>query len=259
MSPNHTRRPARAGLLAVLALVAVLALFATACSSDSKATATTTTAAAGATTTTASKFTGKLVGTFKVTAAVCTAAGAPTAGSYFRMVQSAGSLTAGPFVSNADSICAEKTYSGLIPGSDGGLITGAYQSQPANPFDATKNGVAAKIVEPTKFFAVGFALSTNDKDPTSGKAVPAPSITADANGKLTGDLRALNVAWNGQQFNQGAPKADGGSPGLTTAASGTIDPKTGAFTLEWASQVVGGPFNGFTGVWRLTGTFTPAS
>jgi hypothetical protein len=28
--------------------------------------------------------------------------------------------------------------------------------------------------------------------------------------------------------------------------------------ITWASAVVGGPFNGFTGYWHLTGTFTAA-
>ena len=39
-----------------------------------------------------------LVGTFKVVAGKCTAVGAPTAGSYFRMVFSGGDTTSGPFV-----------------------------------------------------------------------------------------------------------------------------------------------------------------
>jgi len=33
---------------------------------------------------------------------------------------------------------------------------------------------------------------------------------------------------------------------------------SGAFTLTWQSQIVGGPFNDFTGHWNLSGTFKPA-
>jgi len=39
--------------------------------------------------------------------------------------------------------------------------------------------------------------------------------------------------------------------------SGTYDSKTKKFVLEWASQIVGGPFNDFTGVWHFEGTFEP--
>ncbi len=152
---------------------------------------------------------------------------------------------------NADSTCGDKKYSALEPGTDGGLTTGAYQAQPDPPFDAAKNGVADKITQPTKFFNVGFALSSNAKDPQTGKSVPEPSIT-NANAKLSGDLSALNAAWNGQQFNQGAPKPGASPPGNAT---GTYDAKTGAYTLEWSSPISGGPFNGFTGVWHFEGTF----
>jgi hypothetical protein len=37
--------------------------------------------------------------------------------------------------------------------------------------------------------------------------------------------------------------------------SGTYNAKTGAYTIDWSSQIIGGPFDGFTGVWHLEGTF----
>jgi len=246
----RTRRSQYAAVFAALALT--LSLAACGSSSSKKSSSKTTTTAASKTDTATAG--GKLVGLFKVTAGDC-AGGAVTAGSYFRMVQSGGTVEAGPFISNADSTCGDKTYSALTPGTDGGLTTGKYQPQPDPPFDATKNGIADKIVQPVKFFAVGFAMSTNDKDPTSGTSVPTPTISADSSGKLTGDVRAASVAWNGQQFNQGAPKPDGSTPGGTKVLEGTYDAKTGAYKLQWTSQIVGGPFNGFTGVWHLEGTF----
>ena len=199
---------------------------------------------------------GALVGTFAVDAAACDA-GAAESGSYFRMVQGGGTVADGQFVPNGDSTCADKTYTALEPGS-AGLVTGQHQPQPADPFDADKNGVADAIVAPVKFFGVNFALSTNEADPASGTAVAAPSLSVAADGTLTGDLRALSVAWNGQQFNQGAPKLDGSAPGLTTPVTGTYDADTGRYTLTWVSQIVGGPFDGFSGVWYLEGVFTPA-
>jgi len=40
--------------------------------------------------------------------------------------------------------------------------------------------------------------------------------------------------------------------------SGTYDSATHAFVITGASEIVGGPFNGFTGYWHLPGTFAPA-
>ncbi len=45
----------------------------------------------------------------------------------------------------------------------------------------------------------------------------------------------------------------------TSPVTGAYDAETGAFVLEWSSQIVGGPFNDFTGVWPLEGTFEAAS
>lgn len=201
--------------------------------------------------------TGELTGTFGVVAGTCAADGTRS-GSFFRMVQPGGTLADGPFVANADSACADKTWSPLAPGTDGGLVTGAYQSQPEPAF-AGSDGDASAIVTPTSFFAVKFAVSTNDTDPQTGKLAPPPTIVAASDGSLSGDLSAVGVAWNQQHFNQGAPKPGGEEAGLTSGPAGTYDADTGAYTLEWASQIVGGPFNNFTGVWHLEGTFAPAA
>lgn len=191
-----------------------------------------------------------LVGTFRITAGKC--ASSPS-GSFFRMVQPGGSAS-GPFVTNSDSPCADKSYTPLRPGADGGLVTRAYQSQPTAPFDGAGNGKSDRITAPEKFYGIGFATATNSTDPQTGSKVPAPEVQVSGTA-LSGDLRAFAASWNNQHFNQGAPKPDGGTPGFTKRPSGTIDPNTGAFTLEWTSLIVGGPFNNFTGMWRLEGQF----
>ena len=193
-----------------------------------------------------------LVGTFALMPGACQSGGA--SGPYFRMVQPSGTVDNGPFVSNQDSTCADKTYTLLGPGTDGGLVTGGYQPAPTPAFDAQGNALANRIVVPATFFGVKFSISTDPKDRQSGAAVTAPSVQADG-GKLTGDLRAWEATWNNQNFNQGAPKPDGSTPKLTKAVHGTYDASTGAFVLEWTSTIVGGPFNEFTGSWHLTGTF----
>lgn len=198
---------------------------------------------------------GELVGLFRIKGGECPAGGQPT-GSFFKMVEPDGALDSGPFIENVDSACDDKKLSPLLPGSDGGLRTGAFQGQADPPFDAGGNGVTSMITQPTKFFGVAFALATNETDPQTESGTKRPAITADGT-ELSGDMSAMAAAWNNQHFNQGSPKPDGEKPGLTSGPSGTYDPDTGAYTLEWTSQIVGGPFNNFTGVWHFEGTFEP--
>jgi hypothetical protein len=122
-----------------------------------------------------------------------------------------------------------------------------YQAAPDPAFDAAGNGLADAIFAPVPFFAVAFAGAT---DP----AEAMPTLTA-TDGTLTGDLSAFTAYYGGASFNQGAPKPDGSGE----APVGTIDPDTGAYVLDWTSQIVGGSFNDFIGVWHLEGTFTPNS
>lgn len=221
--------------------LAVLAacLIAAGCGSDSK----TPTKAAGAE---------ALVGLFRVDPGSCD--GPTVKGSYFRMVQSGGTVKDGPYVPNGDSPCADKSLTVLSPGTDGGLRTGEFQSQPTPAFDAAGNATSAHITKPQTWFAVAFGVSTNERDPQTGATVPAPSISV-TDGVLSGDLSAVGASWNGQEFNQGAPKPGGGAAGATTGPTGTYDPSTGAYTLEWSSKIDGGPFTNFIGVWHLEGTF----
>jgi hypothetical protein len=174
------------------------------------------------------------------------------------MIQPGGNADSGPFVQNTDSPCRDKTYTPLAPGTDGGLITGRHQANPDPAFDSSGGGRAERITRPQKFYGVDFATATNATDPQTGADVPAPEVSH-GSGRLSGDLRAFAASWNNQHFNQGAPKPDGGRPGTTAGPSGTYDPETGAFVLQWTSLIVGGPFSNFTGQWRLEGTFVPRS
>jgi hypothetical protein len=196
-----------------------------------------------------------LVGTFSITAGGCS--GGTASGTYLRMVLSGGTNAAGPYFSNSDSSCSDNTYTPLSPGTAGGLVTGAYQAEPAPAFDSQGNALADHITAPVAFEGVKFATATNAVDPQTGQRVTPPAIAADGS-TLSGNLESFAVSWNNQQFNQGSPKPGGTSPGNTTPVTGTYDPATGAYALQWSSQVVGGPFNGFSAFWHLTGTFTPA-
>jgi hypothetical protein len=174
------------------------------------------------------------------------------------MINPNGTVAKGPFFSNPDSLCADKTYTLAEPGTQGGLKTGKYQPSPTPAFSAQGSALASDIVRPQAFTAINFSIATAKKDPQSGDSVPAPSIR-DKGGKLSGQIEAWSAAWNKLYFNQGSPKPGGTHPGLTDPLTGTYDAGTHAFVITWSSQVVGGPFNGFTGYWHLAGTFSPAS
>lgn len=188
----------------------------------------------------AAGFEGELVGTLSIDDAACDAV--EVSGSYFRMLQPDGN-----YIPNADSGCADVTYSGLTAGTDGGLVTGAYQEAPDPAFDAAGNATADAIFAPVTFFAVSFAGATD-----SAEALPMLTAT---DGVLSGDLSAFTAYYGGGSFNQGAPKPDG----TGDAPMGTIDPETGAYVLDWTSFISGGSFDRFTGVWHLEGTFAPNS
>ncbi|MBV8959000.1 MAG: hypothetical protein JO087_09535 [Actinobacteria bacterium] len=222
----------------------------------------------------------ELIGLFRLTAGAVN--GNAITGTWFRMLQPGGNAKSGPYMVNADSPADGGQATLLAPGSSGGLRTGGYQSQPAPAFDAGGNSLAGAITTPTKFFGVKFSISTNEVDLQTKTKVAPPTIL-DNNGHLSGDLAAWAASWNNQNFNQGAPKpvssTQAQAPGQQQAqrvwdwvsqkwleaapkstvsgggATGTYDAKTGAFTLEWTSHIDGGPFNGFTGLWHLEGTF----
>jgi hypothetical protein len=196
-----------------------------------------------------------LAGTFRLDPGSCS--GGSASGTYFRMITPGGTVASGPFFQNPDSACTDKTFTIASPGVDGGFVTGSYQPNPTPVFSAAGSALANRIIAPEPFTAINFGLSTNPVDPQTKLHVPAPSITVNG-GSLSGQVEAWSVSWNNQYFNQGTPKPDGTRPGLTSSLSGTYDPSSRRFVLTWSSQVVGGPFNGFTGYWHLQGTFVPA-
>ncbi|HEY5198868.1 MAG TPA: hypothetical protein VIJ51_17755 [Solirubrobacteraceae bacterium] len=199
-----------------------------------------------------------LVGTFKIAPGAFSATGGP-AGSYLRMVLAGGTIAAGPYFDNLFSGSSDKTYTLITPGSDGGLLTGSYQPAPSPAFGGLLNSALAnRIMAPQAFEGINFSVSTQPVDPQTGQAVPPPGIN-DLDGKLDGEVAAVTAEWANNYFNQGTPKPDGSTPGLTQPVTGTYDAGTGAYVLEWASTIVGGPFNHFTGYWHLAGTFQPSN
>jgi hypothetical protein len=196
-----------------------------------------------------------LVGTFKLQPGACV--GDAVSGTYFQMIYPGGTVAKGKFFDNPDSTCANKGYTLAVPGVQGGLVTGKYQPNPTPPFNAQGGALADGIVQPQSFTAIDFSIATDKKDPQTGLNVPPPAISVDQS-KLSGQVESWSASWNKLYFNQGSPKPNGSHPGLTEPLSGTYNSNTHAFVITWTSQVVGGPFNGFTGLWHLAGTFSSA-
>lgn len=225
----------------------------------------------------------ELIGLFRLTPGAV--AGSEITGTWFRMLQPGGNKKSGPYMVNADSPADGGQATLLAPGTSGGLRTGGYQSQPVPAFDGGGHSLADAITTPTKFFGVKFSISTNETDLQTKTKVAPPTVFI-KDGKLTADLSSWAASWNNQNFNQGAPKpvlsTQAQAPGQEQAqrawdwvsqkwleaaprstvtgggATGTYDAETKRFVLEWTSHIEGGPFNGFTGLWHLEGTFEPS-
>jgi hypothetical protein len=192
-----------------------------------------------------------LIGTFQLQAG--DTGGAAPDGSYFEMLQPDGSP-----LPNLGAP-GDANFTALSPGTDGGLETYAYQPAPSPAFSSAPYGaLAAAIIKPVAFFGVNFSVETSQTDAQLGIQDPLPVIT-DNGGTLSGQISDWVAQWNGSSFNQGTPKPDGSSPAPTTALSGSYNATTHAFSLQWESRIVGGPFNSFAGVWHLSGTFVPES
>ena len=151
-------------------------------------------------------------------------------GSYIRM-----GLPNGGYFANPYSKDSNKTYTTILSGVGGGIRTGVAQKAPSPAFSAHGNSLANSIITPTNFTGILFGVVTT--------VPPTFSVSGD---KLTGYLRHLYAQWNKQSFLQG------------NVAYGTYNSRTHQYTLTWATKVVGGPFDGYTGHWHLQGTFSPS-
>lgn len=192
------------------------------------------------------------------------AGGAYASGSYFAMG-----------ANNPNSNSAMLTPS-LAPGP-GGIVLGSHQNFVLNPdvphpdnWDGKggKPGTGysgtpttpADIVNTFSFFGTATYVGTNPISYQSGISRSAPTADVDMSScvgntcTLSVDLSAWEVMWNGSAFEQGPRPLN---TGPFVAATGTYDLLTHAYSLSWASQINGGPFNGVTGYWHLEGTMVP--
>ena len=122
-------------------------------------------------------------------------------------------------------------------GAFGWDLADAYGSN-ANlfPFFGSAVGVFTQDGTATYIPTTGLPFGSNV---VPGGPVPNGDITGSV---ITMDLSAITAAWNGSNFNQG-----------NSSVVGTID-SLGNFTATWSSTIVGGAFNGKTGIWNVQGT-----
>lgn len=149
------------------------------------------------------------------------------------------------------------TGGGFLPitafGSGAADITDQYNLAGWNTSVAQPSGVAA----PGSIASFTFGTGANDQvntftAPASGQAGvagggPFPVFTGSlVNGATTMDMSSFFANWNGTEFNQGSSAA-----ALTLSGCGATSCN---YSMAWTSAIVGGPFNGQTGSWKLTGT-----
>ncbi|HEY9053145.1 MAG TPA: hypothetical protein VIQ03_16475 [Gammaproteobacteria bacterium] len=87
-----------------------------------------------------------------------------------------------------------------------------------------------------------FTAPSNPEFSYDAGGPPPSGFVDDTSNTIVMDLSSWFAWWNGIVFNQGSPNA-----------TGTYDPATGIFILNWSKLIVGGPFSGTTGYWQLTG------
>lgn len=139
------------------------------------------------------------------------------------------------------------------------IVTGGYQGGTAN---ASAEPNPAQTLTNFKYFGTPVYTFTAQSAenlvsaPTgtiAGGKAPSGTIDTGA-GTLSMDMSGWFASWNGTNFNQG-----GAATGTISSCTVSNGATTCAYTMAWRSTVVGGPFNGQTGVWSLNGTVSTAA
>ena len=84
--------------------------------------------------------------------------------------------------------------------------------------------------------------------------LPENSIAPAPIALLEAQTYAVEAARKARETVRKSALSGGGLPGKTSRVTGTINGSS--YSITWTSQIVGGPFNNFTGLWHLTGTYS---
>jgi hypothetical protein len=165
-------------------------------------------------------------------------------------------ITSGSFFMSDGITPARVPFSFIGPNTDlvGGYINGNVSSPTADP-NAIGRFIFFNSVVNT------FTAATSNIGGIAGGPVPTGDITG---GVMTMDLSSFFANWNGTDFNQGSatastdfvPTAGVPAPADVAGSVSCVGTECTFTNLEWQSLIVGGPFNGKTGTWTLSGTAT---
>jgi len=167
------------------------------------------------------------------------------------------SITGGSFTMNASAGGSPNALTGG-PGSP--LVTGTYQGGTTPVAGGPEIANTAQSLTEFNFGSFGPVYSFTAASAYSAQAYTtagttiitggtAPSGTVDSTaGTIAMNMSSWFADWNGDNFNQG-----------NAAVTGTYTASTGAYSMTWNSLISGGPFNGNTGTWTLTGVVNGGS
>lgn len=177
-----------------------------------------------------------LSGTLRLNGGVCSSATGRPTGSYLVVI----SAVTGKIVPNRAGGCANPDYTPLTPGTDGGLILGQFQGEPAPTFDAGRNSLASRIIQPVIFDGLRLGLATSARYEQSGNspdaAFPVPRAQL-VKGVLNVDLRSLVFSYGGRGNSTCAETLGRGCYELGSfKAAGIYDPVSRHFVLDWVSS-----------------------
>jgi hypothetical protein len=176
-------------------------------------------------------------------------------GSYLVVLNTNGSA----LDANSSGVCANKSFTLLSPGVDGGLTLGSFQPNPDPTFGPNRNSRANLIVAPVMFdgYRLGMATTARDEQnsPTGPPIYPPPTGTVSGN-HLYVSLPGLDMTWRGlpnRTCANSVPPGFGCNDQGSRKASGTIDLAKNTYSLSWFSSSA---FNGGTAVEvYITGQF----
>ncbi len=196
----------------------------------------------------------QLDGVFQIASGSC-GSGSKPSGSYVFLTKGGGPIP------NSSSNCDNGDYTPIEQGTTG-LRTGTFQPDPTPTFDSQGNSLATSIMKPTLFEGSDFSIATdsqNEQDNPSGPAVfPPPSVILSGPNQITANLSSLNATYNGTPNSTcatGQPPGDGCYAIGNSAVSGSYNPTTHAYKMDWSASIHGGAFNGAAANFQLTGTF----
>ena len=139
-----------------------------------------------------------------------------------------------------------------------GSVPGVYDTTCDSTPDNATPDCTAQDYSPSSLGIFDFAnfgpvgIYTADTDGTAqnvGLALPSGTVNT-VDGTITLNIPSWIAFWNGNSFAQGPTTPDG----TKIEGTGTYNPSTQAYSIEWDALVVGGAFDGQFGHWQIAGT-----